>query len=94
MVSFLKALFGKGSGGGEPAGQAVEYNGYMITPTPYAESGQFQTAGRIEKTIDGTVRTYSFVRAEKHPVRDDAVEFSLTKARLIIDQQGDRIFQG
>ncbi len=31
--------------------------------------------------------------AESHPSREDAVEFSLIKARQIIDQQGDRIFE-
>jgi hypothetical protein len=95
MASFLKSLFGKlgGSGGGaEAEGEAVEYNGYMIHPTPYAEGGQYQTAGRIVKVFESGPREHRFVRAEKHPSREDAESFSVTKARQIIDEQGDRMF--
>ena len=96
MASFLKQLFGRfsgGSGGGaEEPGEAVEYNGYMIRPTPFAEGGQYQTSGVIEKTTDAGTRTHRFIRAEKHPSREDAEAFSITKARQIIDEQGDRIF--
>jgi hypothetical protein len=32
------------------------------------------------------------VRADRHAAYDDAVEFSLSKARQIVDQSGDRMF--
>lgn len=95
MVSFLKSLFGKLSAAGsapEREGDGVEYHGYMIHPAPYAEAGQFQTAGRFVKVFDNGPKEHRFVRAEKHPSREDAETFSLTKARQIIDEQGDRMF--
>jgi hypothetical protein len=89
-------LFGQGGGGAEDAGaagEAVEYQGFRIRPAPYASEGQYQTAGIIEKDTPEGVKTHRFVRAEKHASREDAASFALTKARQIIDQQGDRIFE-
>ncbi len=99
MASILKDLWNRIAGGGSSApaqeapGRAVAYNGYTITATPFADGGQFQTSGRIEKAVDGTVKEHRFIRAEKHPSRDDAEAFSITKAQQIIDQNGDRIFR-
>jgi hypothetical protein len=98
MASFLKTLWSQvtGGGGGEagaPAeSEAIEYNGYRIIAAPFSDGGQYQTAGRIEKEIDGAVKEHRFIRAEKHPSRDDAVSFSVTKGKQIVDQQGDRMF--
>jgi hypothetical protein len=42
---------------------------------------------------DGPERNeHRFVRAETHATLDEAVAFSLAKARQIIDEQGDRLF--
>jgi hypothetical protein len=88
-------LFGQGGGGDADAGpgEAVEYQGFRIRAAPYASDGQYQTAGIIEKDAPDGVKTHRFVRAEKHASREDAASFALTKARQIIDQQGDRIFE-
>jgi hypothetical protein len=32
------------------------------------------------------------IRADSHPVYDDAVSFTVSKARQIIDQMGERLF--
>ena len=37
-------------------------------------------------------REHRFIRADRHTSYDDAVEFSLSKARQLVDQQGERIF--
>ncbi len=96
-MSFLKSLFGFGGGSsGAPATpktiREVEHNGYKIEAQPYAESGQFQVAGLISKTIGGESKVHRFVRADRFGSIDDAAEISLLKARQMIDQQGDRIF--
>jgi hypothetical protein len=95
MWSKLKALFGGGGGGGPavPAQATIEYQGYRITPAPYPASGQYQTAGMIEKDFPDGAKQHRFVRAETHPGLDDAVQFAVTKAKQIIDQQGDRMFE-
>lgn len=94
-MGFLSKLFGrKETAGGEPpAGEAVEYNGYRIRPAPFRDGGQFQTAGTIEKDFPDGMKQHSFIRAEKHGSHDEAVSFTLTKARQIIDQRGDGLFE-
>ena len=97
-MSFLKKLFGWGSSGegeqeaGAPA-KSVEYNGFKIHAAPYKSEGQYQTAGMIEKQIEGVLQTHRFVRADRVSAFDEAVEFALGKGRQIIDEQGERIFK-
>jgi len=93
-MSFWKSLFGGGaaeSGEGKPSAP-VDYNGFTIRAAPYKEQGQYQTAGIITKEIAGATKEHKFIRADRHASYDDAVEFSLAKARQIIDQQGERVF--
>ncbi len=93
-MSFWKKLFGGGGGSAAPAGpaQTVEHKGYTIEARPYSEAGQFQVAGLIIKGEGEARREHKFIRADRFPTMDEAAEFSVTKARQIIDQQGDRLF--
>jgi hypothetical protein len=98
MFAKLKAMFagltagvGASDADGPPA-EAVEYKGYRIKPAPYRSNGVYQTAGTIEKDGPDGVREHRFVRADTHPSRDDAIAFAISKAKQIIDLQGDRIF--
>ena len=93
-MSFWKSLFGGGtsdSADGKP-GAPVEYNGFTIRAAPYKAEGQYQTAGVITKDVGGVTKEHKFIRADRHASLDDAVEFSLSKARQIVDQQGERMF--
>ncbi len=96
MFAKLKSLFAgltAGTGGAETApAETVEYNGYRIKPAPYLNNGVYQTAGTIEKEGPAGTREHRFVRADTHPNRDDAIAFAVSKAKQIIDLQGDRIF--
>ena len=98
MFARLKAMFaglGGGRGGDDsdgPPAEAVDYNGYRIRPAPYRTNGVYQTAGIIEKDGPEGTRQHRFVRADTHPSRDDAIAFAISKAKQIIDLQGDRIF--
>jgi len=92
LSSIFGRLFGGGGDSAASAAAPVEYKGYTICAAPYANKGQYQTAGTIEKEIGGEVKQHRFVRADLHASRDQAVEFSLHKAQQIIDEQGDRIF--
>jgi hypothetical protein len=96
-MSFWKKLFG-GGGSSEADGPAapaksVEYNGFTIRAAPYKSEGQYQTAGVVEKEIGGVAKEHKFIRADRFPSLDDAVEFSLTKGRQIVDEQGERMFR-
>ena len=93
-MSFLKRLFG----GGEktpPAPKSEEpldYKGYAIVAAPMAESGQFRVAGFISKDIGGEVKIHKFIRADVFADRDAAIQATIRKAQLIVDQSGDAIF--
>jgi hypothetical protein len=94
-MSFWKKLFGGSTAeeaDGKP-GEPVEYNGFMLRAAPYKSEGQYQTAGVVTKEIDGVLKEHKFIRADRHASLDDAVEFSLSKARQLVDEQGERIFR-
>jgi hypothetical protein len=91
-MSFLSALFGRRAVAIEKAPDPVEYKGFVIRAAPYRNDGHYQTAGIIEREIGGVRKEHRFVRADAYASYDDAVNFSLNKARQMIDLQGERIF--
>jgi len=99
MASGLKALWRRLTGGSranahtDTGAEAADYNGYRIHPAPYPSKGQYQTCGTIEKEVAGETKQHRFVRAETHPSREGAVAFSISKAKQLIDEQGDRLFR-
>jgi hypothetical protein len=97
MFAKLKAAWSRLAGGGAgdvegPAVPPVEYKGFRIRPAPFRSNGHYQTAGTIEKDMPEGVKQHRFIRADTHPTRDDAIAFAISKAKQIIDLQGDRIF--
>ncbi|MEO0911715.1 MAG: HlyU family transcriptional regulator [Pseudomonadota bacterium] len=91
-MSLLSRLFGGGQSA--PASKPEEYEGFRIYPEPIAEGGKYRLAARIEKEIDGDVKSYQLIRADMLDSRDTAVETAVRKARQVIDEQGDAIFGG
>jgi len=98
MFARLKTAWDRLTGGSagasaEPAEPPIEYKGYRIRAAPYRTDGQYQTAGIIEKDAPEGVKSHRFVRADMHHSRDDAIAFTISKAKQIIDLQGDRMFE-
>jgi hypothetical protein len=93
-MSFWKKLFGRGEAAeaAAQAGKSVEYNGFTIRAAPYLSEKQYQTAGTVEKEVDGVRKEHRFVRADRFATYEDAEEFALMKGRQIVDQQGERMF--
>jgi hypothetical protein len=92
-MSFWSALFGRQVGvETAKAPEAVEYKGFIIRAAPYKNEGQYQTAGTIEREVDGVRKEHRFIRADAFASYDDAVAFTLGKARQMIDLQGERMF--
>jgi hypothetical protein len=93
-MSFWSALFG----GGKPdskaakAAEPVDYKGFVIVAAPYKNNGHYQTAGTIAREIGGVRKEHRFIRADAYASYDDAVTFTLNKARQIVDLQGERMF--
>ena len=98
-MSLLKTLLGKFSGAGGPAApnaaapaKSIEHKGFTVSAAPFEQYGRYQTAGTIEKEIDGVRRQHRFIRADSHPSLEQAVEFSIQKGCQIVDQMGERVF--
>jgi hypothetical protein len=92
-MSFWNRLFGGGAPKGEAPGLEEDYRGYTIRSRTVTAGREFQVAGSIEKVVGGELKRHDFVRADRLPSRDEAAQFSMTKARQIIDEQGDRLFR-
>ena len=95
-MSFFKKLFGKTDNkqldNSSIDNAEIEYQGFMIRATPYENEGQLQSCGVISKTIDGALKQHRFIRADRFTNMNDAVTMVHIKARQIIDEQGERIF--
>ena len=96
-MSLFSKILGRLSGGegGETAvaAEAVEYQGYAIRPACRQEGGQWLTAGVISKEFEEEVKEHHFIRADWHSAKDAAETCAIAKAKRIIDEQGDRIFE-
>lgn len=95
LGNMFKSLFGSSGAGKQEAavkGTAVDYEGYTIVAEPRPAGGQWQIAGRIEKTAGATPRVHTFIRADTLPDQEGAANEMIRKAKLMIDQQGETIF--
>lgn len=90
---FLHRLVSSGGEGGQPAAAAVDYKGYAIRPTPTRQGSQWLTAGVITKGSAEGAKEHRFIRAETHATREGAEEFAVLKAKMLIDEQGERLFE-
>ena len=57
------------------------------------EGGQWQLCGVVEKTIEGELKSHRFVRADRFPGKDEAVDFTLVKGQQLVDQAGESVFR-
>ena len=92
MFEFLKKLAG-GPAAPQPA-EPVHYEGFEIVATPREVAGGWSTEGLIRKQVDGETKEVVFIRADTCMSREDAIGASQGKARKIIDERGDEVFDG
>jgi hypothetical protein len=89
----FKSLFGSSEEGKSASkSTVVVYDDFQIIAEPQPSNGQWQVAGRIEKQFGETTKTHRFIRADTLPGETDAANEMVRKAKMMIDQQGDRIF--
>ncbi|MGF1734517.1 HlyU family transcriptional regulator [Photobacterium satsumensis] len=92
-MGFFSKLFGFSKQETKAANvEPIEYEGYLIYPEPKAEGGQFRIAGRICKHFGDEVKTHMFVRSDLLSSKADAESFMVNKAKMFIDQTGDKMF--
>ena len=89
-MSLFKKLFG---GNTPPEPTAEEYQGYRITAEPQREGNDYRIGACIEKEVDGVTLTHKLIRADTIASLEEAKTASITKAKQMIDQQGDGIFR-
>lgn len=95
ITGLFRNLFGRGDAAPAPAeapSAATEYNGYLIHPAPRRQGSGWLIAGLITKAFPDGAKEHQFIRADTYTDRTDAVAFCIHKAKQIIDEQGDDIF--
>ncbi len=90
-MNFFSRLF-RSTAKKELTVEAIEYKAYLIYPDSKPEGGQFRIAGRITKQIDADLKVHHFIRSDLISSKNDADKLMLQKARLLIDQMGESIF--
>ena len=91
-MSILSRLFGGGPKPEPPEAAPEEYKGFRITATPAKVEGGYRLGARIEKEVDGEAKVQDILRADVIGDRDAAEAASLRKAKQVIDEQGDALF--
>jgi hypothetical protein len=84
-MSILSRLFGAGAA---PEATSETYEGFKITPEPARQGGKYRIGAKIEK--DG--KTHHLIRADVIDGLEDANLASIGKAKQMIDEQGERLF--
>ena len=89
-MSWLSKLLG--GGGSAPAAETVEHKGFRITPEPIRDGNQFRIAAQIEKEVGGEMRHHHLIRADMLNDPEEAKTASVNKAKQMIDQMGEGLF--
>lgn len=90
-MSILSKLFGGGDAPKEAAKPEI-YQGFSITPEPMPAGSEYRISAKIEKEVDGETKTHHLIRADTVSDLEAAKEASVNKAKVMIDQQGESLF--
>lgn len=94
ILDSVRRLFGGNPASAPQAANEPEiYKDFLIFAEPIAEGGQWRIAGRIVKGEGENTREHRFIRADVYVNRDEVEAAALRKARQIIDEQGDALFE-
>ncbi|SDK30871.1 HlyU family transcriptional regulator [Aliiruegeria lutimaris] len=89
-MSLLSRLFG--GGGSKPQVEPESYKGFAIFVEPIKEANGFRVSARIEKEVGGETRSHTLIRADVCTDPVQAAEISASKAKQMIDERGERLF--
>ena len=88
-MGFFSKLFGSKEKTEQAAVvEPVEYKGFNIYQEALAESGQYRVAGRIEKEIDGEVKSHRFIRSDVVSNKNDAERTNAEKISNVYRSNG------
>ncbi len=90
---FIDKFFGGGDQvSGTDSGTSVIYQNFEIRPAPVKESNGWRVQGTIVKESGDDSREHVFIRADACMDRESAVALTVRKARQLIDERGDKLF--
>ena len=93
IAKLVRNLGSPGGGGPEvKAAEPVSYNGFIIHPAPQREGSHWHIAGSIVADDDPDGRAHEFIRADTFTDHDEAVKYTVRKAKQIIDERGTKLF--
>ncbi|MEZ5873107.1 MAG: HlyU family transcriptional regulator [Nitratireductor sp.] len=91
-MSFFRKLFGGAAPEADaPSGEEM-HEGYRLTATPQKDGGQYRLCGTISREVDGTEKSHRLIRADLFTSSQEAGQAFFRKARLVIREQGERLF--
>ncbi len=93
-MGLLSRIMGKGTTSkAEPEVDQVEFEGFLIKPSPLKQNSNYVTAGYILQTDEsGATKEHYFIRADTHADFDAACKHAVFKGKQIIRESGARIF--
>ena len=91
FLSGLKSMFA-GSPIVEAAEEPIEHNGFTIVPAPIKEGGQYRVAATVSKGEGDDRKVHNFIRSDLIASKEECLNITIRKAKMTIDQLGDRIF--
>ena len=92
MFNWLKKWFQQETAVAAPHFEPESYQGFDIYPDPMPEAGQYRLHGRITQLKDGERQEYRLIRSDLLPSAEQAAELMIAKAKRVIDENGERIF--
>lgn len=85
-------LFSKLFGDTKSEPQATEHKGFQIYPEPMKDGGEYRLAARVELGEGDAIRSHHLIRADTFTTPDAASDAAVAKAKQLIDQMGERLF--
>jgi len=78
---------------GSSTSPEIIYKDFTIVPKPRKVDGTWLTVGIIRKTINNNIQEKEFIRTDNFSSKSDASDCAARKAKIIIDEMGDKIFE-
>lgn len=92
LLSGLKSLFTAAPSAPAKEEDPIVHNGFIIIPAPINEGGQHRVAATITKGEGEDQKVHKFIRSDLIGSRDECITITIKKAKMTIDQLGDRLF--
>lgn len=76
----------------QPAPEPERYKDFAIYPAAQKVDGGFRLAARVEKQMGEETKVHHLIRADTLNTQEAANDAGIAKAKQLIDQMGDRLF--